>query len=229
MLLLLDTRCWSVCFKAAGDVVPPFCSSWGVPLGPLPLLLCPTSWHSLAGAALLQEPSCWSSRSWWLSSAPAGFCCPEFVEGHFQPEGGAQQNAPRADCGEQQPCNHQQAVHGVSAAMVQGTARQQLVGALSRAAPWGCLLAMMQEWGSPSLNIPHWNGGAAVPFTSPSCINQVKKMSEEIRAKSLIGGFSLRNRTECPEHAMGWGELRLSACSWPWTEGFLMAFMSAVL
>ena len=74
MLLLLDTRCWSVCFKAAGDVVPPFCSSWGVPLGPLPLLLCPTSWHSPAGAALLQEPSCWSSRSWWLSSAPAGFC-----------------------------------------------------------------------------------------------------------------------------------------------------------
>lgn len=192
---------------------------------------CPYCCAQRPGTALQELPYCRSHRAGAAGAGGSAVLLLDsvFVEGHFQPEGGAQQNAPRADCGEQQPCNHQQAVHGVSAAMVQGTARQQLVGALSRAAPWGCSLAMMQEWGSPSLNIPHWNGGAAVPFTSPSCINQVKKMSEEIRAKSLIGGFSLHNRTECPEHAMGWGELRLSACSWPWTEGFPVAFMSAVL
>lgn len=170
MLLLWDTWLWCACFKADRDVVPASCSSCRVLLGLLPLLLCPTSWHSPAGAALLQVLSCWS---WWLSNAAAGFCSPEFVEGYFQPEGGLSKTPHMQTVGSSSPATASSPFMVFQ--QLQGTARQQLVGALSPAAPWGCSLAVMQEWGSLSLNIPCWNGGVPVPFTSRSCINQVRK------------------------------------------------------
>lgn len=135
---------------------------------------CPYCCAQRPGTALQELPYCRCCHAGAGGSAVLlDSVGPKFVEGYFQPEGGLSKTPHMQTVGSSSPATTSSPFMVFQ--QLQGTARQQLVGALSPAAPWGCSLAMMQEWGSLSLNIPHWNGGVPVPFTSRSCINQVRK------------------------------------------------------